>query len=365
MVTHTHSERIGTGIGTQTWLHAIHATIDSYRRMVDAAVGQLTDEEIHRRLRPGSHSVAVLLRHLGGNLRSRWTDFLETDGEKPTRDRDREFEDWTGTRAELWDWFDEGWQHLTRTLDALGDVDPARTVTIRGEPHTVAAAVARSITHVSYHVGQLLLVARLVHGDDDWTWLTIAPGGSAAHNAATWGTASSRSVGGGAVPASAPPPTAAACTLRPVRESDLPTFRAHQFEPGAAHMAAFTSAEPLGETAFHERWRRLMSDDRILARTIEVDGTVSGHVMCYDNDGAREVTYWIGRAFWGRGIATSALRQFLQICTERPLRGRAAADNTASLRVLEKCGFRRIGTARGLAPARGAEIDEVVMQLDA
>lgn len=156
------------------WLAATTETIASYRRMIDALVAQLSDEELHRRPADDMNSVAILLRHLGGNLQSRWTDFLSTDGEKSTRNRDEEFADWKGDRASLVAYFDEGWQALTATINSLDDSDLEKAVLIRGESHSVPLAILRAITHISYHVGQMAMVARTVH-EGEWKWLTIAP----------------------------------------------------------------------------------------------------------------------------------------------------------------------------------------------
>jgi uncharacterized damage-inducible protein DinB len=155
----------------------------SFRRhkaWAEQAFGQLDDEEFFRAPGERSTSVAVIVKHLGGNLKSRWTDFLTTDGEKPWRDRDAEFvlgpDD---TRARLLATWEEGWAAVFRTLDGLGDDDLLQRVTIRGEPHTVLQAIDRSLTHAAYHTGQVLYVSRLVK-QGDWRWLTIAPGQSQA-----------------------------------------------------------------------------------------------------------------------------------------------------------------------------------------
>lgn len=177
------------------WLTAVLETIDSHRRLLDGAIKQLSDEEITRRPAESGNSIAVILRHLGGNLLSRWTDFLTSDGEKPTRDRDVEFDDWPGDRASLLAFFDNGWQAWRSAIESLIGEDIAKTVTIRGEPHTVPLAIERSLTHTAYHVGQIMLLARLVHSGD-WQWLTIRPGGSREHNSQTWGTAASRGAAG-------------------------------------------------------------------------------------------------------------------------------------------------------------------------
>ena len=177
------------------WIAAVLETIDGYRRMVDGATKQLNDQEFFARPAEGINSVATILRHLGGNLVSRWTDFLTTDGEKPDRNRDSEFEDWPGDRASLVAFFDNGWQAWRKSIESLTADDFAKTVAIRGESHSVPLAIERSLAHTAYHVGQIMLVARLVH-NGDWQWLTIRPGGSQQHNEQAWGTAASRGVAG-------------------------------------------------------------------------------------------------------------------------------------------------------------------------
>lgn len=179
----------------QAWTEAARETITSYRRMIDALADQLSDEELFARPTPEANSVAVLLRHLGGNLQSRWTDFLTSDGEKPDRDRDSEFEDWPGDRASLIAWFDQGWKQLENATAQMEQLDPHTKILIRGEPHTIAQALLRSLTHLTWHVGQMALTARTVH-QGRWNWLTIPPGGSQNHNQSTWGSRASRSVPG-------------------------------------------------------------------------------------------------------------------------------------------------------------------------
>lgn len=166
------------------WIAAAAATAASYRRMIDAAVSQLSDTELITRPRPDMNSVAVILRHLGGNLLSRWSDFWTTDGEKPNRDRDREFDDWEGDRESLLAYFNSGWDMLTKAIEQINETNVDRPLFIRGERHTVADALMRSLTHLSYHVGQITLLARLIH-DEEWRWLTIPPGSSAEYNKKT------------------------------------------------------------------------------------------------------------------------------------------------------------------------------------
>ncbi|MFF7067919.1 GNAT family N-acetyltransferase [Streptomyces pseudovenezuelae] len=152
--------------------------------------------------------------------------------------------------------------------------------------------------------------------------------------------------------------------LREVHDSDLPVFFRQMNDPEAVHMAAFTPKDPADRDAFDAHWERIRASDAV-HRTVLLDGDVVGSASVYGEPGEREVTYWIDRAYWGRGVATAALRELVAQVPERPLYARAAADNTGSLRVLEKCGFRVSAQASGYAHARGAEIDELVLTLDA
>ena len=153
--------------------------------------------------------------------------------------------------------------------------------------------------------------------------------------------------------------------LRCVADEDLPIFFRQQLDPDANHMAAFTRKDPTDEAAFTAHWNRIRADDTVTIRTVLCGGQVAGSVASFVDPelGEPEVTYWIGKEYWGRGIATAALQQFLKVQTARPLYGRAAADNLASLRVLQKCGFAVVRSERGFANARGEEIEEVVLQL--
>ncbi len=155
--------------------------------------------------------------------------------------------------------------------------------------------------------------------------------------------------------------------LRDVRESDLPIFFEFQRDPVANRMAAFTARDPSDRAAFQAHWAKILSDETITNKTIVSDGRVVGHVAKFvDKEfGKPEVTYWIGREFWGRGLATKALSEFLRHVAVRPIYGRAAKDNLGSLRVLEKCGFRIVGHAKGFANARGEEVEEAMLELDA
>jgi len=135
-------------------------------------------------------------------------------------------------------------------------------------------------------------------------------------------------------------------------------------DPVAAHMAAFTAPDHMDRDAFERRWSRLRADETILNRVIVVDGEVAGSIGSWGDPGEREITYWVGRSYWGRGIATDAVKAFLAVERTRPLHARVASDNVASRRVLEKCSFRAVGTDRGFAHARSAEIEEFVLRLE-
>ena len=157
------------------------ATFRGQKRLAEKAIAQLSDDQLRVALDPGTNSVAVIVKHMAGNMASRWTDFLTTDGEKPGRDRDGEFVDAFRSRSEITACWEAGWACLFRTLEALTDEDLARTVKIRGEAHTVARAVLRQVDHYGYHVGQIVLNARVL-AKDRWEVITIARGGSREFN---------------------------------------------------------------------------------------------------------------------------------------------------------------------------------------
>lgn len=152
--------------------------------------------------------------------------------------------------------------------------------------------------------------------------------------------------------------------LRETVEADLQIFFEHYQDPDANRMAAFTARDPSDRDAFMAHWARILADGRIFTRTILFDGRVAGSVLSFQQFGEPSVSYWIGKEYWGRGIATRALTRFLALVPTRPVYARAASDNVASLRVLEKCGFTVCGEERGFANARREEIDEVILRLD-
>ncbi len=154
--------------------------------------------------------------------------------------------------------------------------------------------------------------------------------------------------------------------LRDLLDEDLAIFFEQQLDPDANWMAAFTAKDPADHAAFERHWERIRSNPQVIIRTILVGGAVAGHVSSYVEDGGPEITYWLGKAFWGRGIASAALQSFLdKVNPARPMRARVAKDNPASLRVLQKCGFQIIGEDRGFAQARGVETEEYILTLAA
>jgi len=131
-----------------------------YKKLAERAMEQVTDEQLFALLDEEANSIAIVVKHMAGNMRSRWTDFLTSDGEKPDRDRDGEFVDPPATRKALLELWEDGWSRLFQALEPLSDADAGRTVTIRGEPHSVMQAVNRQMAHYSNHVGQIVLLAK-------------------------------------------------------------------------------------------------------------------------------------------------------------------------------------------------------------
>lgn len=172
------------------YLSDLPAQFEQLKALADKAVARVSDEEFFRVIDPASNSLAMILQHVGGNLRSRWRDFLTSDGEKPDRNRDAEFEIGSDTtRAEVMALWNEGWHILLSELRALRPVDLARDVFIRGERHSVVRAANRSFQHTAYHVGQIVFLARHLRSND-WQSLSIPRGQSGTFNQRAWGTSS-------------------------------------------------------------------------------------------------------------------------------------------------------------------------------
>ena len=165
------------------YLKDVVAQFYQLKTLADRALSQVNDGDLFRPLDPESNSLAILIQHMAGNMRSRWTDFLTSDGEKPDRNRDAEFEVAEGTtREDLQARWEEGWRCLFQTLTALSEEDLALTVLIRAEPHSVIKAINRQLTHYGYHVGQIVLLAKHF-ASDHWRALSVPRGRSGQFNA--------------------------------------------------------------------------------------------------------------------------------------------------------------------------------------
>src|SRR5271154_4471723 len=166
---------------TTSYIEDSLALFRQYKMLADRAMEQVTDEQLFAAIDPEANSVAIIVKHLSGNMRSRWTDFLTTDGEKPDRDRDSEFVDPPATRQAVLDAWEDGWARLFQALEPLSDADLGRTVTIRGEAHSVMQAVNRQVAHYSLHVGQIVMLAKhFAH--DRWAPLSVPKNQSAEFN---------------------------------------------------------------------------------------------------------------------------------------------------------------------------------------
>ncbi len=160
--------------------HLLQAVVEEYRRLqtqADRAVAQIDDDAFFAKPDDESNSIAIVMKHVAGNLKSRWTDLLASDGEKPDRNRDGEFEDGPDTRSAIVESWDEGWRRLFSTLASLAPTDLQQTVTIRGEAHTVIQAIVRNLSHTAGHAGQIVLLAKHFAGPR-WQTLTIPKRGT-------------------------------------------------------------------------------------------------------------------------------------------------------------------------------------------
>jgi len=152
-------------------------------------------------------------------------------------------------------------------------------------------------------------------------------------------------------------------TLRPVLKTDLPIFFTHQSDPSAIFMAAFTAEDPTNRKVFISHWRKILKDKTIQIQTILFEDHIAGHIEQFMLLGLPSIGYWIGKEFWGLGIATKALHSFLNQTIARPLYARVVKDNLSSMRVLEKNGFVKVGQDKGYAHGRGNEVDEWIYKL--
>jgi hypothetical protein len=162
---------------TTSYLSDSLAVFRQYKGLGERAMKQVSDAQLSTALDAEMDSIAQVVKHLAGNMRSRWTDFLTTDAEKPDRNRDTEFENPPATREEIMRLWDEGWALVFAALEPLSDEDLGRTITIRGEAHSVMQAINRQTAHYAYHVGQIVLMAKYFAGDG-WKALTVPRGKS-------------------------------------------------------------------------------------------------------------------------------------------------------------------------------------------
>jgi uncharacterized damage-inducible protein DinB len=166
---------------TTSYLEDSLALFRYYKKLAERAMEQVTDEQLFAVLDEEANSIGIVVKHMTGNMRSRWTNFLTTDGEKPERDRDSEFVDPPATREALLNVWEDGWKRLFLALEPLSDADLGRTVTIRGEAHSVMQAVNRQMAHYAHHVGQIVLLAKhFAH--DRWDSLSVPRNRSAEFN---------------------------------------------------------------------------------------------------------------------------------------------------------------------------------------
>jgi uncharacterized damage-inducible protein DinB len=166
---------------TTSYLKDSLALFRYYKRLAERAMEQVSDADLFAELGPETNSIAIVIKHMSGNMRSRWTDFLTTDGEKPSRDRDSEFEAPPQTRVQVLETWEQGWACLFTAIDPLTDADLTRTVFIRGEAHSVMQTINRQVAHYQYHIGQIVLLARHFAGHR-WQSLSIPRKGSAEFN---------------------------------------------------------------------------------------------------------------------------------------------------------------------------------------
>lgn len=152
--------------------------------------------------------------------------------------------------------------------------------------------------------------------------------------------------------------------LKDTNKKDLDVLFQFQIDEEANYLAAFTAKDPTNKKAYIEKWTKLLTDKTVHLKTIFLEDEIVGSIAKFEIDGEPEITYWIGKEFWGKGIATNALKQFLEIEKSRPIYGRVAFDNFGSKKVLSKCGFEKIGKEKGFANARGKEIKEFIYRLN-
>lgn len=164
-----------------SFLEPMRIRLMDYRRLGERAMGQLDEQQINWKASVGDNSIYIIVRHLHGNMLSRFSDFLVSDGEKPWRDRDAEFSEEKGTMEQIRQLWNEGWSSVEKALDNLEDGDISKMVTIRGQEHTVFEAILRQVAHYAYHIGQIVYIAKMLKADN-WETLSIPRGASEKFN---------------------------------------------------------------------------------------------------------------------------------------------------------------------------------------
>lgn len=157
----------------ENYLKDANASFRNYKKIADKAMAQISDEEFFKTIDAESNSIAMIVKHIAGNQKSRWTDFLNSDGEKETRNRDTEFEMFDETRESLMEFWETGWQTLFSAIEPLTANDFSKFVSIRGEPHTITEAINRQLTHYAYHIGQITFLAKHFRSTD-WKSLSLS-----------------------------------------------------------------------------------------------------------------------------------------------------------------------------------------------
>ena len=184
LIVNIHSRHIP--MTSLNYLESVRRLFQYYQSLGAKSMAQLTDEQIRYQPEPESNNIATIVKHMHGNMLSRWTDFLTADGEKPWRNRDQEFEDTFDTKEKVIKAWEEGWSCLFNAINPLVEADLERIVYIRNEGHTVLEAINRQLGHYSYHVGQIVFLAKQIKGTG-WQSLSIPKGGSKAFNADKFG----------------------------------------------------------------------------------------------------------------------------------------------------------------------------------
>jgi uncharacterized damage-inducible protein DinB len=175
--------RIGGGMIERKYIDDVKQGYRMYKTLCDKSIAQLGDADLYWKPEPESNSIAVIMQHIGGNLRSRWRDFLQSDGEKPDRNRDAEFEERGADRHALLALWEEGWTALFTALESLQEETLSRTITIRKQPLTIMEAINRSLAHTAHHAGQIVYIAKAIRSSG-WKTLSIPKGKSKEFNPA-------------------------------------------------------------------------------------------------------------------------------------------------------------------------------------